>query len=357
MLVCSSDTRLAAPAGNLEQSLGDAAAAFLVGKENVIAEIESTYSIADELAGTWRSNDDACVRSWEERMVLDEGYSKVLPEAMAALMKAKGLTPRDFAKVVFDSPTDTRRHGQVAAQLGFEPAQVQDPFALFLNVGIAGTATASLMLASALEESNPGDRILFGSSGDGADAFILAVTDAIDSFRERHAVKKYIASKRALDSYTTYLRWRELLPLETARRPDRPHVRPSAIWRERKQLLGLWGIKCRRCGTPQYDNGALSTTPIRVCAACHAQDDFEDYNFKGRRARVFGFTHDYLAAAQESPVSVALVEFNGGGRAFFDLTDRDVADVKVGMEVETTFRKVHYDRGISNYFWKVRPVR
>ena len=56
-------------------------------------------------------------------------------------------------------------------------------------------------------------------------------------------------------------------------------------------------------------------------------------------------------------MSVALVEFEGGGRAFFDLTDRDPADIKVGMEVEMTFRKVYFDRGISNYFWKARPIR
>jgi uncharacterized OB-fold protein len=52
-----------------------------------------------------------------------------------------------------------------------------------------------------------------------------------------------------------------------------------------------------------------------------------------------------------------LIEFEGGGRAFFDLTDRDPAKVEVGMPVEMTFRKLQYDRGLTNYFWKARPVR
>jgi uncharacterized OB-fold protein len=52
-----------------------------------------------------------------------------------------------------------------------------------------------------------------------------------------------------------------------------------------------------------------------------------------------------------------MIEFEGGGRSLFDLTDRDPEDVKVGMEVEMTFRKVFADRGISNYFWKARPIR
>jgi uncharacterized OB-fold protein len=54
---------------------------------------------------------------------------------------------------------------------------------------------------------------------------------------------------------------------------------------------------------------------------------------------------------------VVLVEFEGGGRAFFDLTDRDPDEIKVGTKVELTFRKLQFDRGLTNYFWKVRPVR
>jgi uncharacterized OB-fold protein len=52
-----------------------------------------------------------------------------------------------------------------------------------------------------------------------------------------------------------------------------------------------------------------------------------------------------------------LVDFEGGGRAFFDLTDRDPDKIKVGTEVEMTFRKMQFDRGITNYFWKARPIR
>jgi uncharacterized OB-fold protein len=52
-----------------------------------------------------------------------------------------------------------------------------------------------------------------------------------------------------------------------------------------------------------------------------------------------------------------LVEFDGGGRAFFDLTDRDPSEIKAGTRVEFTFRKLQLDRGLTNYFWKVRPTR
>ncbi len=357
ILVTAADMRLAAPGGITEQGLGDGAAAFLLGTENVIAEIQGSYSITDELAGTWRAADDTFIRSWEDRMVLDEGYSVIIPEALTGIMKKYGLSPKDFTKVVFDSPVDGRRHGKAAAAAGFDASQVQEPFTLFLKVGLTGCASAPMMLVSALESAKPGDRILYAGSGDGVDAFILRVTDAITKLSPRRGIKGHLASKKMMDSYNAYLVWRGIVPQEEARRPPKTPARLSAIWRERRQQLGLWGIKCRKCGTVQYDNGAAATTPIRICAVCGAKDDFEDYNFSRRKAKIFSYTHDNLAPVADPPASVVLVDFEGGGRAFFDLTDRDPAEIAVGTEVEMTFRRMQVNRGLSIYHWKARPVR
>lgn len=357
LLVAAADMRLGAPAGMGEQQVGDGGAALLVGKDHVIAEIVGMYSTSDELAATWRSEEDKFIRAGEDRFVMDEGYSKWVPEAIGGVLKKCGLTPKDITKVTLDPPGDPRRHGKAITQAGFEAAQMQDPYALVLNVGLPGCATSLMMLIAAMEDAKPGDRILFVGSGNGADALILQVTDAIGKLGERRGIKKNVASKQVMANYNDYLRWRELVPQEAARRPDKQHIRFSANWRERKQLLGLWGVKCRRCGTPQYDNGAATTGPIRICAQCQAQDDFDDYNFVRRKAKVFSYTQDNLAAVTDPPASVVLIEFEGGGRAFFDLTDRDPAKVEVGMPVEMTFRKLQYDRGLTNYFWKARPVR
>ena len=357
VLVTAADMRVGAPAGMGEQQMGDGAAALLLGDQNVIAEILGVYSISDELAGTWRSEDDKFVRSGEDRFVMDEGYSKYVPVAIAGVLKKCGLTPKDIAKVTLDPPGDPRRHGKAISQAGFEASQMQDPFGLVLNVGVTGCAMALMMLIAALEDAKPGDKIIVAGSGNGADAMVLQVTDAIKKMGERRGIKKNLASKRVMPNYNDYLRWRELVPQEVARRPDKQHIRMSANWRERKQLLGLWGVKCKKCGTPQYDNGAAATGPIRICAQCQAQDTFDDYNFAKRKAKVFSYTQDNLAAVIDPPASVVLIEFDGGGRAFFDLTDRDPAKVEVGMPVEMTFRKLQYDRGLTNYFWKARPVR
>ncbi len=357
VLVTAADMRLAAPTGMTEQGLGDGAGAFLLGNKNVIAEIQGSYSITDELTGAWRAANDDYLRTWEDRMIMDEGYSKVIPEVLGGIMKKYGLKPKDFTKVVFDSPVDGRRHGKAAMSAGFDASQVQDPFTLFLNVGITGCAQPLMMLVSALEGAKPGDKILFVGSGDGADAFILQVTDAIKNLPKRRGIKGHLASKKMMSGYNAYLVWRNIVPQEEARRPAKTPARLSAMWRERRQQIGLWGIRCKKCGTVQYDDGAAATTPIRICAHCGACDDFEDYSFSNRKAKVFSYTHDNLAPVADPPASVVLIDFEGGGRAFFDLTDRDPAELEVGSEVEMTFRRMQVNRGLSVYHWKARPVR
>jgi uncharacterized OB-fold protein len=59
----------------------------------------------------------------------------------------------------------------------------------------------------------------------------------------------------------------------------------------------------------------------------------------------------------DPPAAVAVVDFDGGGRGFLDLTDRDVDEMEVGMKVEPTLRKLFFEQGIHNYFWKIRPIR
>jgi len=359
ILVTVADSRLGAPSGEFEQLLGSGAAALLLGKEGVIAEVQGNCFLSDEFSGVWRTDGDIFLRSWEDRMVLDEGYSTFLPKVMATLMERYGLSPDDFAKVVYDAPTNIRRHAQVGQELKVAPAKVQDP--LFLTVGNTGAAMATMMLVAALEDAKPGDKVLFASYGNGADAFQLQVTPHLEKLGKRRGMKQHLESKRMLNNYETYLRWRGLIPLEAARRPEQAPTSISALWRNRKEVLALYGFRCLNCGTPQYINPSSSfstgVTPARICAVCQAKDQFEPYRFADKEATVFTFTQDNLAAVPDVPATVAVVDFDGGGRAVFDMTDRDPAQLEMGMRVEMTFRKLFFDRGINNYYWKARPIR
>jgi hydroxymethylglutaryl-CoA synthase len=359
VLVAIADSRLGAPSGDAEQLLGSGAAAVLLGKDNVIAEIEGSSHITDEFSGVWRTDSDVFVRSWEDRMVLDKGYSALLPEAISALMQKSGLGPEAFDKVVYDAPTNVMKHTAVGRRLKFDATKLQDP--MFLALGNTGAAMATMMLVAALEEAKSGQRILFASYGNGADAFVLRTTPSLEELGERRGIKKHLESKRMLANYETYLRWRGIIPLEAARRPEQSATSLSSLWRNRREILALYGVRCLNCGTPQYVNPSANfttgVTPIRICVVCQSKDQFEPYRFANKKATIFTFTQDDLAASTDPPATATVVDFDGGGRGVFDMTDRDPTRLEVGMRVEMTFRKLYSDRGIHNYYWKTRPMR
>ncbi|MDY6835222.1 MAG: OB-fold domain-containing protein [Chloroflexota bacterium] len=79
--------------------------------------------------------------------------------------------------------------------------------------------------------------------------------------------------------------------------------------------------------------------------------------FADKKAKVFTFTQDVLAFTIDPPAIYAVVDFEGGGRGMFDMTDRDPSEVKWDMPVDMTFRKLQYTKGLYNYFWKIKPAR
>ncbi|HDM33028.1 MAG TPA: 3-hydroxy-3-methylglutaryl CoA synthase [Deltaproteobacteria bacterium] len=349
-LVCAADIRLGLPNGPRELAYGDGAAAFTLGKENVIATIDGKYSISDEIIDVWRSDKDTYVRSWEDRFTKEKGYNKIVFEAVSGALKKYKLEPKDFSKAVFYSP-DSRAVGSVARNLGFDiKTQVQD--IMYDTVGNTGAALAPMLLVAALEEARPGDRLLLASYGDGCDVFILTVTPEIENIqaKNKRGIKGHLKSKKMLTSYEKYLRWRDIISVEPAPRP--PLQVPSAVslWRDRKGGLALYGSKCKNCGMPQYP-------AQRICIKCQAKDEFEDYCFANRKATLFTFSHDNLAPAIDPPVTLSVVNFEGGGRITCDMTDREIEEVKVGMPVEMTFRKIRYAGGIYDYWWKCMPIR
>ncbi|MBI4216557.1 MAG: 3-hydroxy-3-methylglutaryl CoA synthase [Chloroflexi bacterium] len=348
VLVTAADSRMGAAQGEFEQLLGDAAAAVLIGNKNVIATVEDTYTVTNEFIDLWRSAEDGYVRSWEDRFILGEGYTATVSAAVKQFMSKHKLTPKAITKFVAYGP-DLRTHQGLAKSLGFEPAQTQDT--LINAVGNSGAAEALLMLVAALEEAKAGDTILFSGYGDGSDVILFKVTPEIEKARDHRGVKGYINNKKVMPSYQKYLKWRGMIPTESARRPAPIPPSVTAMWREQKKNLSLYGAKCMACGKLQFP-------PQVLCVYCQDKGmKFEDVRMAEKQAKVFTFTHDYLAASIDPPTTVTVVDFEGGGRGAFECADRDIAEIKIDTPVEMTFRKVSHLLGIHNYYWKTRPVR
>lgn len=348
VIVTCADTRLGAPNGDKEMAFGDGAAALLISKTDAAVDIVGSHSVYQEFHDVWRSDRDTFVRSWEERFVREAGYMRLVPSTVGAALKKCKLAPGDIAKAAIYAP-DPRLLGMASGKMGFDPmAQLQDP--MYMSVGNTGSALALMMLVAALEDAAPGQNLLCVSYGDGCDVFVLKTTDRIEKIKDRRAIKRHLASKKMMPSYLKYVQWRGLMETEPPPRPPVNHISVPALWRDMDWGLALHGVKCKKCGTPQYP-------PQRVCVICQAQDDFEPYSFTDKKAKINAFSHDNLAASIDPPTTIAAVDFEGGGRIIFNMVDRDPQDVKTGMPVEVSFRQVHFFEGIHNYWWKCTPIR
>ncbi|MGQ9475077.1 MAG: hydroxymethylglutaryl-CoA synthase family protein [Actinomycetota bacterium] len=350
-VVCAADCRLGKMASTQEMVFGDAGAAVMVTDQDVIAEYKGSFSVSHDFVDHLRGANTKYDRMWEERWIRDVGYQQFIPQAVQGLCAKYGLSPSDFDRVIYPCYYGGARKS-INKALQLEDEKVQDD--MLATVGDSGSAHPLLMLAAALENAKPGEKILMVSYGSGCDALWFEVTDNITAMQDGRGVSRWLARRADLDNYQKYLVWRGMAPAETGIRGETDkETRWSLVWREHKAIMGLWGSKCRKCGTQQFP-------PQRFCINpdCQALDEMDPVYLADKGGTVFTYTGDMLAASVNPPAIYGNVNFNGGGRTLMDFTDCTVEDLSVGMPVDFSFRIKFYDskRDITNYFWKAIPA-
>jgi len=344
LLVVASDCRLAAPRSALELNLGDGAAAFLVGEGDPIATLEASHSVADEAVDVWRTTGDPFVHSWEDRFVVQEGYTPNLVDAVTGLLSKTGTTAADYARVALFAP-DARSHGGVARRLGLAASQIQEPY--FGRLGNAGAAFAPLLLAAALETLQPGDRLLVANQGDGGDAMAFRATEHLEKLGERRGVSWHLSRRRGVAAYDRYLTARGLQPTEW-QAPAGPGLSATVHHRERDDDISLRGQRCRRCHAIQFP-------AQRLCESCFARDDFDAVRLSDRVGTVVTYTFDYFFPTPDPPTIVTVVDVDGA-RLHMQLVNCTPEATRIGLPVEFTFRRIHQSGGRPNYYWKASPL-
>ena len=141
-----------------------------------------------------------------------------------------------------------------------------------------------------------------------------------------------------------------MLTFEATPTPPGGIISAAALYRDRNQIYPLHGRKCKSCNNIHFP-------PQRVCPTCRAKDQYEDWRLSDKKGTLFTFAADYLCQRREAPRVTAIVDFEGGGRMATMMTDRVLEEIKVGMPVEMSFRKLATQDGFHNYFWKSIPVR
>jgi len=350
-MVLAADRLRAKPAGTLEMAYGAGAAAFRLGSEGVIARKIGGATVAAQFIDHFRSTNEHYDYFWEERWIRDEGYAKIIPQAVKAALDQAGITAGDLSALIMASPLKGSAE-MIARKIGFG-GKVSD--SLNDNLGYAGTAHPLLMLVNELEQAKPGDRIMVLAFAQGAEALVLEVTDAIADFRPQRGLSGALADKVTTSDYLRMLSFYDELDADWGMRSEKSgKAALTTLYREAEQLSAFAAGKCGSCGTVQFPQLAYCVNP--ECKAPAA--GFSQVSLTDEPAKVLTFTPDWLSYYPAPPLYVGFVQFDIGARLLMEIVDVGPE----GLDVGTPLRMVHRikepdkQRGFNRYFWKATPV-
>ncbi len=182
-LAVGADTSQGAPGDALEYSAAAGAAAFIFGKENLVATSVATYSYMTDTPDFWR-REYQYYPQHGGRFTGGPAYFRHITGAARGIMDKAGMKPSDFKYVVFHQPNG-KFPFRVGKILGFQKEQIEPGWLVNL-LGNTYSGSSPLGLTATLDVSQPGDLILIVSygSGAGSDAFIFEVTERINKARD-----------------------------------------------------------------------------------------------------------------------------------------------------------------------------
>ncbi len=129
----------------------------------------------------------------------------------------------------------------------------------------------------------------------------------------------------------------------------------ARYWRENPSRYNLVASKCGVCGR-------VFLPPRAVCSNCHRKSigKMQPIQLKGE-GEVFSFTTVYDAPSQFEmlkPYTMAMVKMDEGTMLTSQLIDADPKEIKIGMRVKATLRKVGEDgdAGVIYYGYKFKPI-
>lgn len=206
-LAVGTDKSQAAPGDALEYTASSGAAAFILGRDNLLAEIEGTFSFTTDTPDFWR-RDGARYPSHGGRFTGEPAYFKHVIGATKGLMERLGTNPDDYDFLVLHQPNG-KFPVQAAMEMGFRREQVL-PTLVVGKIGNAYSASSLLGLCKILDGCRGGERILMTSYGSGAGSDSFSIRVLREAPRGIPTVDEMISMAKYID-YSRYIRCCEMI--------------------------------------------------------------------------------------------------------------------------------------------------
>jgi len=359
-LVIGSDCQKGKVGDTLEMAYGAGAAAFILGREGVIAEMGERSSYSTSFTVSWRPNGCTETNRYDDaRLSREAAYGPHIGKAIKELLTGTSRKPDEFGQLALYQP-DGRSAPGLAKAMKFNPeAMLHSHFAS--TIGDTGSSSALISLACALDNAEPGERILVASYGNGAgsDAFIVTAGSGIDQ-KHRAAVPAKAYLEPYNKQYIDYVQYEKIRGgLKTPPLPEAMSAfgaSPSML-RDREYIVGLKALKCKSCGSINFPKRNICIEKDCLCR------EFEEVPLP-RQGVVETFYHQYIVytTPEEGPFPVCVARVSGkegeyGGKITAMMIDSSMEDVKVGVRVELVFRRHGAEDGLVKYGYKFRVMK
>jgi len=129
----------------------------------------------------------------------------------------------------------------------------------------------------------------------------------------------------------------------------------ARFWREIPQRYNLIGNKCGSCEKIYFP-------PREACPNCRRKSigKMMDYKLSGK-GEIVTYTIIHVGPEdfeEQVPYPIAIIKLEDGPCVTAQIVDCDINDVKIGMKVESTFRRIQEDGyvGAIYYGYKFKPL-
>lgn len=206
-LAIGADTSQGAPGDALEYTASAGGAAYIIGEENTIADIDATCSFTTDTPDFYR-REGQDYPSHGGRFTGQPAYFKHVLGAANLMFEKTNTTAEDYDYGVFHQPNG-KFYIRAARKLGFTEEQYKQGL-LTPHIGNTYSGATPLGLASVLDIAKPGDKIFMVSygSGAGSDAFTLTVNDRIEEVRNNAKTLDEITKNVTYVDYATYAKFK-----------------------------------------------------------------------------------------------------------------------------------------------------
>lgn len=349
-LVAAADCRLASPGSDEERAFGAGAAAFILGKEGVIAQLDASSSSSTYVIDTWKGSNDKYIKSHDPRFTREYGYTNQVTGVVKNLMNKEDKKPGDYNQVILQPYADQRVLRGVGKKIGVAPEQMATGAAVSNDVGNTGTAAVLLGLAAALDKASEGEKILSVFYGAGIAEAMSFTVKKKRTGENGCSLDKYLASKEYID-YLNFLKLKNIL--EKDETPASLAVTPLSPlwWRDGASIRRLIGAKCKKCG---YVNFPASIR--RICVRCGGLE-FEQI-LRSKKGKVHTYcVNIYVPPGMESPLPVIIADMDDGSRYKALGTEFKLDEIKIDLPVELVWRRLATEEGVNAYIYFFRPLR